>query len=99
MSFSVKKWANRKVQYPGRYILKNTTSGASQTVDMIRDEGTVQTEGDAVSETNMNDLENRISSEFINVNNSIDTINPKINLPGKVYTVKWDKTNAQMTIS
>ena len=98
MSFNVKTWVNRRVQYPGRYILKDTTSGASQTVDMIRAEGTEQTKGDAVSETTMNDLESRISSEFINVNNSINTINEKRNLTkDKVYTVKWDKVNAQMT--
>ena len=78
MSFNVKTWVNRRVQYPGRCILKDTTSGASQTVDMIRAEGIEQMKGDAVSETTMNDLESRISSEFINVNNSINTTNAKI---------------------
>ena len=62
MAFSKKKWSDRSVQYANRKIF--TPTGNANEYDVTRNEGTVFSEGYRFNATNMNDLENRIGTEF-----------------------------------
>lgn len=62
MAFELKKWKNRKVEYPGRRTLTNISTGGQTVVDIARNEGLVSEEGDMFSEANMNGLEERIKA-------------------------------------
>ena len=72
MSFVKKTWKNRQSQYPLRRILTDTATSTTQTVTVTRAEGTVAEQGDAFNAENMNDLENRIASEFANQQDAIE---------------------------
>lgn len=63
MAFSQKTWAKRLSEYPTRRQL-TYTDGTTAIVDVARSEGTISAEGDAFSDTNMNDLEQRIADAF-----------------------------------
>lgn len=63
MAFSQKTWTKRLSEYPTRRQL-TYTDGTTAIVDVARSEGTVSAEGDAFSDTNMNDLEQRIADAF-----------------------------------
>lgn len=63
--YSPKNWKDRDVEHPGRRTITDVVSGTSQTVDVIRSEGTVTEPGDAFISYNLNDLEGRISSAFL----------------------------------
>lgn len=71
MAFVSKEWKTRKVEYPGRRVLKNPTTGISTTYDVSRAEGEILQEGDAFSSANMNDLEQRVSNEFGEINKKL----------------------------
>ncbi len=58
--FAKKTWKNRLSEYPNRRKLTKE-NGTTELVTVSRSEGNVSREGDAFSDTNMNDLENRIS--------------------------------------
>lgn len=60
-----KNWKDRDVEHPGRRTITDVISGTSQTVDVIRSEGTVTEPGDAFIASTMNDLEGRIGSAFL----------------------------------
>jgi hypothetical protein len=64
MAFTPKTWTARLVQYPGRRKL--TPTGATNEYDVARSEGSITAAGDVISAENMNDLETRISDEFLN---------------------------------
>lgn len=70
MAFVKKDWANRISEYPNRRMLSIVEmasaleTGTEIIVDVTRNEGEVSAEGDAFDETNMNDLEERISAGF-----------------------------------
>lgn len=70
MAFAKKTWKARLVEFAGRRALKNVTTEETVIYDVTRNEGTVSQAGDAFSAANMNDLENRIESEFNNLNAS-----------------------------
>lgn len=70
MAFAKKTWKARLVEFAGRRALKNVSTEETTIYDVTRNEGTVSQEGDAFSAANMNDLENRIESEFNNLNAS-----------------------------
>lgn len=70
MAFAKKTWKARLVEFAGRRALKNVATEETVIYDVTRNEGTVSQAGDAFSATNMNDLENRIESEFNNLNAS-----------------------------
>ena len=70
MAFAKKTWKARLVEFAGRRALKNVSTEETVIYDVTRNEGTVSQAGDAFSATNMNDLENRIESEFNNLNAS-----------------------------
>lgn len=59
MGFEKKTWKQRLSEYPTRRRLIYA-DGSTETVDVERLEGTISQEGDAFSEENMNDLEERI---------------------------------------
>lgn len=61
--FKAKTWTNRVTEFPTRRILTKE-DGSSEIVTVARAEGNVSSEGDAFNAENMNDLENRITSEF-----------------------------------
>lgn len=63
MGYAKKLWKQRLSEYPTRRRLVHT-DGSAEIVDVERREGTVSQEGDAFSEENMNDLENRIAKAF-----------------------------------
>lgn len=71
MAFVTKTWKDRLVEYAGRRKLKNVATGEEILMDVSRSEGTVNQAGDAFSATNMNDLEQRIKTEFDSVNSSL----------------------------
>jgi hypothetical protein len=62
MAFSIKTWVDRLSEFPNRRKLDST--GITDTYDVTRAEGTVSTEGDKFNAATMNDLEQRINSEF-----------------------------------
>ena len=61
MAYTKKTWTDRNVQYPGRRKL-SAVSGQTDVYDVVRNEGTITTPGDAFSADNMNDLESRVST-------------------------------------
>ena len=65
MAFSKKTWVDRWVQFPGRKK-ETLVSGTTDTYDYERQEGTVFAEGDLRNAANMNDMEDRIETEFTN---------------------------------
>ena len=71
MAFTKKTWKDRLVEYAGRRKITNTSTNESQIVDVERAEGTVSEEGSAFSAANMNDLEQRISDEFGELNKNM----------------------------
>ena len=75
MAFVTKTWKDRLVEYAGRRKLKNVATGEEILMDVSRSEGTVNQAGDAFSATNMNDLEQRIKTEFDSVNSSLQDSN------------------------
>lgn len=72
MAFVTKTWKDRLVEFAGRRKLKNVSTGEEILMDVSRSEGTVMQPGDAFSAENMNNLEQRIKTEFDNVNSSLD---------------------------
>lgn len=73
MGFVKKTWKDRLVEYAGRRKLTNVATGATQTVDVTRVEGTESQAGDMFNATNMNDLENRTYNAFNDVVKVIKT--------------------------
>lgn len=71
MAFVTKTWKDRMVEFAGRRKLKNVSTNEAALYDVSRSEGTVMQAGDSFSATNMNDLEQRIKTEFDNVNSSL----------------------------
>ena len=71
MAFVTKTWRDRLVEYAGRRKLKNVATGEEILMDVSRSEGTVNQAGDAFSAANMNNLEQRIKTEFDSVNSSL----------------------------
>lgn len=72
MAFVTKTWKDRLVEFAGRRKLKNVSTNEEVLYDVSRSEGTVMQAGDSFSATNMNDLEQRIKTEFDNVNSSLN---------------------------
>ena len=70
MAFVTKTWKDRLVEFAGRRKLKNVSTNEEVLYDVSRSEGTVMQAGDSFNATNMNDLEQRIKTEFDNVNSS-----------------------------
>ncbi len=64
MGFSKKTWNDRLVEHAGRRKLTNVATGATETVDVTRAEGTESQAGDMFNATNMNDLESRTYNAF-----------------------------------
>ena len=65
MSFVMKSWLNRVTQFPTRRKLTIESQSVSEIVCTVeRAEGTVTTEGDAITAEALNDLENRINDGF-----------------------------------
>ncbi|MCI9682466.1 MAG: hypothetical protein HFI26_13905, partial [Lachnospiraceae bacterium] len=62
MAFQKKEWLKRIVQFPGRRKL--TPSGIDNVYNVERAEGEVLQAGDGFTKENMDDLEERISSGF-----------------------------------
>nr|DAZ59186.1 MAG TPA: hypothetical protein [Caudoviricetes sp.] len=74
MAFVKKTWKNRIAEYINRRLLTNE-DGSTNLVTVARDEGTISQEGDAFNAANMNDLEDRIESEFNEINQSLTNVN------------------------
>jgi len=71
MAFVTKTWKDRLVEFAGRRKLKNVSTNEEVLYDVSRSEGTVMQAGDSFNATNMNELEQRIKTEFDNVNSSL----------------------------
>lgn len=71
MAFSKKTWLDRIAEYPTRRRLKKS-DGTDEIVSVSREEGAISQEGDAFSAANMNDLEDRVASEFNSLNLKMD---------------------------
>lgn len=63
MAFIKRTWKDRVSEYPNRRMLTKE-DGSTELVMVSRAEGEVREEGDAFSEDNMNDLEERIADTF-----------------------------------
>jgi len=68
MAYNKKTWTDRVAQYPNRRKITDTSTSVQQTVNVIRDEGTITTVGDVFDASTMNDLETRIDNAFNNIN-------------------------------
>lgn len=64
MGFTKKTWKDRLVEHAGRRKLTNVATGATQTVDVARADGTESQAGDMFNAANMNDLETRTYNAF-----------------------------------
>lgn len=73
MGFTKKTWKNRIAEYINRRLI-TMEDGSTNLVTVARDEGTISQEGDAFNAANMNDLEDRIESEFNEINQSLTKI-------------------------
>ena len=72
MAFVTKTWKDRLVEFSGRRKLKNISTEEEIIYDVSRSEGTIMQVGDQFSAENMNNLEQRIKTEFDSVNSSLD---------------------------
>lgn len=72
MGFVTKTWKDRLVEFSGRRKLKNVSTNEEIIYDVSRSEGTIMQVGDQFSAENMNNLEQRIKTEFDSVNSSLD---------------------------
>lgn len=75
--FTKKEWKNRLAEFAGRRTLTDVATGASQVVDVARNEGTISQEGDAFSAANMNEFEQRILEGFTQAENATTELNQK----------------------
>ena len=73
MGFTKKTWKNRIAEYINRRLI-TMEDGNTSLVTVARDEGTISQEGDAFNAANMNDLEDRIESEFNEINQSLNSL-------------------------
>lgn len=72
MSYNRKTWVDRNSQYPSRRVITNVNDPTDiKTVDVVRDEGNITTDGDVFDANTMNNLEGRIANEFTAVNSKI----------------------------
>lgn len=95
MAYSRKTWVDRESEYPTRRILTNTSSGTETQVTVTRDEGTVSVAGDSFDAQTMNNMEDRIASEFTNQGAAIGTLSnlttlDKTDLVSAINEVKSD---------
>lgn len=75
MGFVTKTWKDRLVEFSGRRKLKNVSTNEEIIYDVSRSEGTIMQVGDQFSAENMNNLEQRIKTEFDSVNSSLESNN------------------------
>lgn len=88
MAFVTKEWKDRLVEYAGRRKLKNVATGEEIVYDVSRQEGAVSQAGDAFAAETMNDLEQRISDEFNQVNQNLGGFTPVIDATGEITGYK-----------
>lgn len=74
MAFQKKTWLDRLTEFATRRTITNLDTSEVSIVEVARSEGTVYQQGDAFSAANMNDLEDRIDSEFTNVSASLTEV-------------------------
>ena len=72
MAFVTKTWKDRLVEFSGRRKLKNVSTNEEIIYDVSRSEGTIMQVGDQFSAENMNNLEQRIKTEFDSVISSLN---------------------------
>lgn len=96
--FNVREWIDRISEHPNRRTLTNVNDPTDvKTYDLSRAEGTVTTQGTAITGANLTDLERRIGSAFTAVQNALPEANPaeeatgsltKLKVGGTVYDVE-----------
>ena len=86
--FTKKEWKNRLAEFAGRRTLTDVATGASQVVDVARNEGTISQEGDAFSAANMNEFEQRILEGFTQAENATTELNQ--NMGNCTFSVQSD---------
>ena len=79
MAFSKKTWLDRIAEYPTRRRLKKS-DGTDEIVSVSREEGAISQEGDAFSAANMNDLEDRVASEFNSLNIKMESVRSHVGM-------------------
>nr|DAG22707.1 MAG TPA: Baseplate structural protein [Caudoviricetes sp.] len=79
MAFSKKTWLDRIAEYPTRRRLKKS-DGTDEIVTVSREEGAISQEGDAFSAANMNDLEDRVASEFNSLNIKMELVQSHVGM-------------------
>lgn len=95
MAFAKKTWKDRISEYPTRRRLKKE-DGTDEIVTVSREEGAISQEGDAFSAENMNNLEDRIDSEFAALNESLEE---KVNSPTSINVLASWNANTYTTIT
>lgn len=89
MAFSKKTWLDRIAEYPTRRRLKKS-DGTDEIVSVSREEGAISQEGDAFSAANMNDLEDRVASEFNSLNLKLQEVNKNLFTAHPQYNTSAD---------
>lgn len=89
MAFSKKTWLDRIAEYPTRRRLKKS-DGTDEIVSVSREEGAISQEGDAFSAANMNDLEDRVASEFNSLNIKLQEVNKNLFTAHPQYNTSAD---------
>lgn len=90
MAFEKKTWLKRLTEYPNRRKLTKT-DGTTEIVTVERLEGTVSQEGDAFSEENMNNLEQRIENAITELGVEVIWSRPDYNSGFNAQTVTFSK--------
>lgn len=76
MTFIKKTWTDRQSEHPTRRKLVPT--GNTNEYDVVRSEGAVSQEGDALNADNLNDLENRISNSVLSLETNLNGLSFKV---------------------
>jgi len=93
MSFEMRTWKDRDVQFPGKRTLINASDNTDmQDVVVSRAEGTVTKTGDLFSASVMNDLEQRIFNAFDSIASDLTDEFDSIYPIGCIYK-SFDNTN------
>ena len=98
MAFVKKTWVDRDVPYPDRREIHHE-NGAIETVDIKRAEGTPRAAGTQLNAANFNNLEDRISGGFNDVNSTVNALSAAVQNKQDVLTAGTGISIANNVIS
>lgn len=98
MAYVKKTWKDRITEHPNRRTLTNTSTNQAQTVDVVRAEGNVSVEGDALNAENLNGLEDRVAAGFAGVDSTLSPILQTVTEIKKVTSIPSDAASHPTTL-